>query len=209
MTGPRSAPNPEELHQHAQLPHRSDAAALPHPRLALTGEDSPEGAPVNDVHTPAPAHTDANQNWRETQLRKLAPEMLTGEIDPETFAHGPTSSLEEPAKKAGEMRNVRLSQQSGLRYWKHFFSGLTDWSQYPVRQAGQCGKSTPRSARPIPAWPTLYKKAACETRLDRLRDANRLLNIGVLGCEFLSFEQLGKAVFHISGMAINQAEIFV
>src|SRR5580765_8188880 len=109
MTGLRSAANPEELHPHAQLPLRSDAASLPHPRLALTGADSPEAAPVNDVHTPAPAHTDANQNSREPQLHKLAPETPTAEIAPETFAHGPTSSLEEPAEKAGEMRNVQTS----------------------------------------------------------------------------------------------------
>src|ERR1043166_7049860 len=133
MRGLRSAPRPEEHHQHAQLTLRSDAAALPHPRLALTGEDSPEEARVNGAHTPAPVHTDANQNWRERPLRKLAPEMLTAEIDPEMFGHGPTSSLEAPAEKAEEKPHVRMSPRSDLRYSKRFFSGLTDWSQYPAR----------------------------------------------------------------------------
>ena len=115
MTGLRSAPNPEELHQHAQLPLRSDAAVLPHRRLALTGEGSPEAALVNDAHTPVPSHTDANQNWREPQLRKLAPKTPTAETALKTPARGPTSSREEPAEKAGGKRNVRMSQQSGPR----------------------------------------------------------------------------------------------
>src|ERR1043166_3647244 len=133
MRGLRSAPRPEEHHQHAQLTLRSDAAALPHPRLALTGEDSPEEARVNGAHTPAPVHTDANQNWRERPLRKLAPEMLTAEIDPEMFAHGPTSSLEAPAEKVGGKLCVRMNLRSGPQCWKRFSSGLRDWSQYPAR----------------------------------------------------------------------------
>src|ERR1043166_5204768 len=133
MRGRQSVPNPEELHQHAQLTLCSDAAALPHLRQALTGEGSPEGVPMNGAHTPAPVHTHANQNWRERQPRTLAPEMLTAEIDPEMFARGPTSSLEAPAEKAEEKPRVQMNLRSDPQCWKRFSSGLRDWSQYPAR----------------------------------------------------------------------------
>jgi len=100
-----------------------------------------------------------------------------------------------------------MSQQSGLRCWKHFFSGLMDWSQYPARRTDSVANQHYDQPGPFPHGLHSTKSSGRVT-LGRLRDANRLLNIGSWGVSFLASSN-SQGRFHVSGMAINQAEIFM